>query len=193
MTNLTNIDLTTLTLKDLQTLAKEFQVKNWWKMKKAELISSLEGSRILQQKAQATAEKNLKEGEEYCPSCGAKKMKGFLCPECGKELPKTSKKKMTPMPGTEDPNWGKKAAGKKTPTQKDKAPKVEKNEENLITLKELASEFHMKGTKARRLLRNNEAARPFSGNRWEWDKELHSKELDKAREILEAHSTPKTK
>lgn len=158
MTNLTNIDLTTLTLKDLQTLAKEFQVKNWWKMKKAELISSLEGSRILQQKAQATAEK-----------------------------------KMAQMPGTEDPNWGKKAAGKKISTKKDKAPKVEKNEENLITLKELASEFHMKGTKARRLLRNNEAARPFSGNRWEWDKELHSKELELAREILKAHSTTKTK
>lgn len=149
MTNLTNLDLNTLTLKDLQTLAKEFQVKNWWKMKKVELISSLEGSRILQQKAQATAEK------------------------------------MAQTPATEDPNPEKKAPAKKDPK---KATKVEKNEDNLITLKELAAEFHMKGTKARRLLRNETAARPFGGNRWEWDKDIHKAELEKARSILKAHT-----
>ena len=66
--------------------------------------------------------------------------------------------------------------------------KIEKNEENLVTLKELASEFHMKGTKARRLLRNETAARPFGGNRWEWDKDLHKAELELARSILKAHT-----
>ena len=69
-----------------------------------------------------------------------------------------------------------------------KAPKVEKNEENLVTLKELASEFKMKGTKARRLLRNETAARPFGGNRWEWDKDIHKEELEVARSILKAHT-----
>lgn len=138
MTNLTNIDLSTLNLKSLQTLAKEFQVKSWWNMKKADLIISLEGCRTLQLKAQETAE---------------------------------SKENQTP----------------KTP-KASKAPKVEKNEENLVTIKELASEFHMKGTKARRLLRNETAARPFGGNRWEWDKDLHKAELELARSILKAHT-----
>lgn len=80
-----------------------------------------------------------------------------------------------------------KTTEKKT-TKKNKAPKVEKNEENLVTIKELASEFHMKGTKARRLLRNETAARPFGGNRWEWDKDLHKAELELARSILKAHT-----
>ena len=69
-----------------------------------------------------------------------------------------------------------------------KTPKVEKNEGNLVTLKELASEFKMKGTKARRLLRNETAARPFGGNRWEWDKDIHKEELEVARSILKAHT-----
>lgn len=69
-----------------------------------------------------------------------------------------------------------------------KAPKVEKDEENLITLKELAAEFHMKGTKARRLLRDASISRPYGGNRWEWDKNLHVDELNMAREYLKAHT-----
>lgn len=135
MTNLMNINLETLTASELKNLAKEFQVKSWWNMKKADLIISLEGCRTLQLKAQETT---------------------------------GSKENQTP----------------KTP----KTPKVEKNEENLVTIKELASEFHMKGTKARRLLRNETAARPFGGNRWEWDKDLHKAELELARSILKAHT-----
>lgn len=138
MTNLTNINLETLTASELKNLAKEFQVKSWWNMKKADLIISLEGCRTLQLKAQETMES--KENQ-------------------------TSKTPKAP-----------------------KAPKVEKNEENLVTIKELAAEFHMKGTKARRLLRNETAARPFGGNRWEWDKDLHKTELELARSILKAHT-----
>ncbi len=138
MTNLMNINLETLTASELKNLAKEFQVKSWWNMKKADLIISLEGCRTLQLKAQETA---------------------------------GSKENQTP----------------KTP-KASKAPKVEKNEENLVTIKELASEFHMKGTKARRLLRNETAARPFGGNRWEWDKDLHKEALEAARAVLKAHT-----
>lgn len=72
--------------------------------------------------------------------------------------------------------------------KKTKAPKVEKDEENLVTLKELAAEFHMKGTKARRLLRDAAISRPYGGNRWEWDKNLHIDELNMAREYLKAHT-----
>lgn len=140
MTNLTNIDLSALNLKDLQTLAKEFKVKSWWTMKKADLVISLEGSRVLQQKAQET-EKEKSQDQE-----------------------KTSK------------------------ARKPRAPKVEKDQDNLVTLKDLAAEFGMKGTKARRLLRNETAARPYGGNRWEWDKKLHKESLEAARSILKAHT-----
>lgn len=145
MTVITNIDLTTLNLKSLQSLAKEFKVKSWWTMKKADLISELSSI----QETYKKAEESFKgaEGE-------AQKKEEFSKPQ----------------------------------VKKTKTPKVEKNEENLVTLKELASEFHMKGAKARRLLRNETAARPFGGNRWEWDKDLHQKELELARSILKAHT-----
>lgn len=152
MTNLTNINLETLNLKNLQALAREFKVKNWWNLKKADLITELTNIKLdLEDKAAVQ-----KATEEY-----------------QEEL------KETESPKT-------KTTEKKTKTTK--APKVEKNEENLVTIKELAAEFHMKGTKARRLLRNETAARPFGGNRWEWDKDLHKAELELARSILKAHT-----
>ena len=138
MTNLININLETLTASELKNLAKEFKVKNWWTMKKADLITEL-----------SSIQETYKKAEE-----------------------ETQKKEESPKPQV----------------KKTKTPKVEKNEENLVTLKELASEFHMKGAKARRLLRNETAARPFGGNRWEWDKNLHQKELELARSILKAHT-----
>ncbi len=145
MTVITNIDLTTLNLKALQSLAKEFKVKSWWTMKKTDLISELSSI----QETYKEAEESFKGAEEEAQ---------------------------------------KKEESSKPQVKKTKTPKVEKNEENLVTLKELASEFHMKGAKARRLLRNETAARPFGGNRWEWDKDLHQKELELARSILGAHT-----
>ena len=151
MTNLTNINLETLTAAELKTLAKEFKVKNWWNLKKADLITELTNIRLdLEDKA------------------AVQKATG----EYQEELKKTESQETQP-------------SEKKTPKKK---AKVEKNEENLVTLKELAAEFHMKGTKARRLLRNEAAARPFGGNRWEWDKDLHKSELELARSILKAHT-----
>lgn len=152
MTNLTNINLETLTAAELKTLAKEFKVKNWWNLKKADLITELTNIKLdLEDKAAVQ-----KATEEY-----------------QEELKKTESQETQPT---------EKKAPKKT-----KAPKVEKDEENLVTLKELAAEFHMKGTKARRLLRDAAISRPYGGNRWEWDKNLHIDELNMAREYLKAH------
>lgn len=145
MTIITNIDLTTLNLKSLQSLAKEFKVKSWWTMKKADLISEISSI----QETYKKAEESFKGAEE-----------------------ETQKKEESP----------------KSQAKKTKTPKVEKDEENLITLKELAAEFHMKGTKARRLLRDASIPRPYGGNRWEWDKNLHVDELNMAREYLKAHT-----
>ena len=146
MTNLTNINLETLTAAELKTLAKEFEVKNWWTMKKAELLEALT---LLQEEQKE---------EEHLTDLDKEEAIEKAAKELG--ISKSSKK----------------------------TPKVEKNEENLVTLKELASEFKMKGTKARRLLRNETAARPFGGNRWEWDKDIHKEELEVARSILKAHT-----
>ena len=145
MTIITNIDLTTLNLKSLQSLAKEFKVKSWWTLKKADLISELSSI----QETYKKAEESFQGAEE-----------------------EAQKKEESP----------------KSKAKKTKTPKVEKNEENLVTLKELAAEFHMKGTKARRLLRDAAISRPYGGNRWEWDKNLHVDELNMAREYLGAHT-----
>ena len=153
MTNLTNINLETLTAAELKTLAKEFKVKNWWNLKKADLITELTNIKLdLEDKAAVQ-----RATEEY-----------------QEELKKTESQETQPS--------------EKETLKKTKAPKVEKNEENLVTLKELAAEFHMKGTKARRLLRDAAISRPYGGNRWEWDKNLHIDELNMAREDLKAHT-----
>ena len=157
MTNLTNINLETLTATELKTLAKEFKVKNWWNLKKADLITEMTNIKLdLEDKTDV--QKATKEYQE--------------------ELKETEPQETEPT---------EKKAPKKT-----KTTKVEKNEENLVTIKELAAEFHMKGTKARRLLRDAAISRPYGGNRWEWDKDLHIDELNMAREYLKAHiKTPK--
>ena len=152
MTNLTNINLETLTAAELKTLAKEFKVKNWWNLKKADLITELTNIKLDLEDKTAVQ----KATEEY-----------------QEELKETESQETQ-------------TTEKKAP-KKAKAPKVEKDEENLVTLKELAAEFHMKGTKARRLLRDAAISRPYGGNRWEWDKNLHIDELNMAREYLKAH------
>lgn len=154
MTNLTNINLETLTAAELKNLAKEYKVKNWWNLKKADLITELTNLKLdLEDKAAVQ-----KATEEY-----QEELKGTESQETEPTEKKASKKSS-------------------------KSPKVEKDEENLVTLKELAAEFGMKGTKARRLLRDAAISRPYGGNRWEWDKNLHIDELNMAREYLMAHT-----
>lgn len=148
-------ELKTLNLKDLQTVAKEAKVKNWWTMKKADLLQVVADTC-------STIQKNPKETEVPWEETNGE-VKG----ETKEEVKETQK-----------------APAKK----KAKAARVEKNEENLVTLKELAAEFGMKGTKARRLLRDAAISRPYGGNRWEWDKNLHIDELNMAREYLKAHT-----
>lgn len=172
------IDLTTLKAEDLKKLAKDYKVKNWWLLKKADLVAAL-----------AEIQAEVKEEEHLTPD-DIDDLVSQVQEELGldREVPQ-EENPLVPMPGTQDPNWGEKAAGKASKKAKaPKAPKVEKDQDNLVTIKELAAEFNMKGTKARRLLRNESALRPFGSNRWEWDKVLHTEELNKVREILKAHS-----
>lgn len=178
------IDLTTLKAEDLKKLAKDHKVKNWWLLKKTDLIAALAEIQLDLEDQAAVQKAN----EEYQKELG---LDGEVPQEKKPVYDENHiyKDEKIPMPGTQDPNWGEKAAGKAPKKDKaPKAPKVEKDQDNLVTIKELAAEFNMKGTKARRLLRNESALRPFGSNRWEWDKVLHTEELNKVREILKAHS-----
>ena len=159
MTDLINTNLETLNLKNLQTLAKEFKVKNWWNLKKADLMEAL------------TIIQNEEKEETHTTDADVQEMIKKAAKELGIQL--DPQETQTP---------------KKKAPKKAKTTKVEKDEENLITLKELAAEFHMKGTKARRLLRDASISRPYGGNRWEWAKNLHVDELNMAREYLKAHT-----
>lgn len=120
---------TNMTAQELKNQAKERKVKNWWTLKKAELIEAL------------TALDKIEEAEE-----AAKKA------EAQKEAPKKTKK-----------------AEKKDP-------------ENIITLKELALTYGIKGSKARRLLREANIERPYK--RWEWDQEEHHDILTEVKALL---------
>lgn len=138
MTNLINIELTTLKSTELKALAKEFHIKNWWLLNKNSLVSALVEIKLEQEAQEAVRRAN----EEQ-----------------------------------------KKKNSKKTETKTE-----DKNQENLVTLKDLAGEFNMRGGKVRRILRNAAISRPYGGNRWEWDKELHEEELKAAREFLKKYA-----
>lgn len=122
-----------MTATELKNQAKERKVKNWWNLKKAELVEALSTLDKVEE-----AEKATKEVET-------------------------------------EPN------GEKTP-KKDPAEKVERKGENIITLKEIAMEYGIKGSKARRLLREADIERPYK--RWEWDQEEHHSIVTEVKAIL---------
>lgn len=116
------------TAQELKNMAKELGIKNWWTLKKAELIEALE------------ALDKVKEAEAEAKKVEAK--------------PKAEKK----------------------------TAKEEKDNDNIITLKELAVTYNIKGSKARRLLREANIERPYK--RWEWDQELHHDILTEVKVLL---------
>lgn len=85
----------------------------------------------------------------------------------------------------------KKATEEKKPEKKaKKAKKTESVLDNLVTIKELASEFGMKPAKARRILRSSFGLASTSDKtRWEWEK--GSEELEKVRSILSDKASKK--
>ena len=131
---MTNNNYEAMTATELKDQAKERKVKNWWNLKKAELVEALSTLDKVEE-----AEKATKEAET--------------------EL-----------------------NGEKTLTKKDPAEGIEKEGENIITLKELAMEYGIKGSKARRLLREANIERPYK--RWEWDQEEHHNIITQVKVIL---------
>lgn len=112
-----------MTAQELKDLAKAQKVKNWWTLKKAELIEALAAMEAVEEVAEKVKSSTEKKGAK-------------------KEAP-AKKEKKEPKPDSE----------------------------NIITLKELAVSHGVKGSKARRLLREAGIERPFK--RWEWDQDEH--------------------
>ena len=127
-----NKDYTTLTAQELKDQAKARKIKNWWLLKKAELIEALTALDKLEEAERAAKEAEVKPAE--------------------------------------------KKAEKKAPK------KEKKSSENIVTLKELAVTYGIKGSKARRLLREAKVERPFK--RWEWDQEEHHDILTQVKVLL---------
>ena len=69
----------------------------------------------------------------------------------------------------------------KAEPKKKAEPKID--DDNLVTLKDLIIEAKIKGTKARRILRNSDIERPFS-SRWEWDQTLHADIIQQVKDLL---------
>ncbi len=164
MTDITAIDLEALNLKNLQNLAKEYKVKSWWTMKKATLVEAL------------TFIKEEEKWENHATEADVEEKIQKAAKELGIELDPQDEKP------SEDKTPHKKVEKSK------KVPKVEKNEESLVTIKELASEFKMKSAKARRILRGIQVERPYGSNRWEWDKVEHREILEQVRKALGGES-----
>ena len=59
--NLTNIDLVTMNSKDLRNLARDCSIKNWWNMKKEDLLNALSAIKDSQKSKGKKAAKNLRE------------------------------------------------------------------------------------------------------------------------------------
>lgn len=131
---MTNNNYEAMTATELKDQAKERKVKNWWNLKKAELVEALSTLDKVEEAEKATKEAETELNEE------------------------------------------------KTLTKKDPAEEVEKKGENIITLKELAMEYGIKGSKARRLLREANIERPYK--RWEWDQEEHHNIITEVKAIL---------
>lgn len=129
-TNLNNLKVT-----ELKEMAKELKIKNWWTLKKAELITELE-------KLQQPEVIDITEGEDT-------------------PIPQEG-------PQTEEPQF-------------QEEPK-EEADEDILTLKEIILELGIKGTKARRILRNSDIERPYK--RWEWDKNKHEEIIKQVIELL---------
>lgn len=120
-----NKKLGDLNTTELKKIAKEEGVKNWWTLKKVDLINEIGALRTVA------------------------------------ELPEPSK-----------------------PETKKKTVQAEDNtqQEDIITLKEIILDLGVKGTKARRVLRNELIDRPYK--RWEWHKELHKDIITKVKSLL---------
>ena len=146
-TNLNNLKVT-----ELKEMAKELKIKNWWTLKKADLIQAINWEQGILTKHTVEGTETIDTTEEV-------------------EVIDITDTEETPIP-QEEPKA----------EEPQGEPQEEADEKDIITLKEIILELGVKGTKARRILRNSDIQRPYK--RWEWSTELHQDIIDEVYELL---------
>lgn len=151
-----------LKVNDLKEIAKNLGVKNWWLLKKSELIEDInEKNGELKKIADKLQEKEMI--TKFYENCTSEQLKNEIVEEGITELEtQVIEEIMDPTTQEED-------------TQ-------ESVVEDLVTLKEIISELGIKGTKARRILRSCDIPRPYK--RWEWSKEEHRDIIKLVKDLL---------
>jgi len=167
--------LSELKSKELQTLAKEYKVKNWWKMKKADLAKQVwEVLPVkLKPNLNSTSSDIEKETEEF-------ESNGGQVEEC---KPQKNPKRVPPTMSSAEKNprgkKPKKVKGDST-VKKSRVKRI-REDDNIVTLQSIINELNLAGQLARKALRASGIEKP--GKQWCWEK--GSKELKKVQELME--------
>ena len=141
------MNLSIMKTSELKKVAKELKVKNWWLIKKAELISEI--TRLQAEVAPDEIIEDIVEDEKV-----EEKIIEDVAPESKKVVLNFKAEDVKPDEKTED-------------------PKPETSKE--FTLARMLEEIDMNGKKARRILRTKEVVKP--GKQWAWDNEKTYNEI----------------
>lgn len=148
------MDMDKLTVKQLQAMAKEIKVKNWWTMNKPALIEAL----------------TKKDDKKETPK-GEKVEKPIV------KQPEIKEDEVKP---TEN-NEGTEKDDKRTSTKGMNKEGITTLQDILDDIKK-ETKTEIKGMKARRILRNSDVERPFK--KWEWDTNKHKKIIEQVKKLL---------
>lgn len=166
-----------LTLTKLQQAAKSVKIKNWWKMKKADLIVALKKHHTVNNEAEL--EFVIEKGITQCPDapnqieanndekCAGTKVDHDKLKEIA-DSKKEAKKRRKPRKAKSSDKKESKKASKKA-----KAP------EGSTTLAAICEELGVEPRIARRKLRNSDITKPEAG--WAW---TDAKEIKKVKELI---------
>lgn len=194
-----NTNLNTLKSTELKAMAKELKVKNWWNLKKEELIAEIEkaqpATEPVKPQEEIPTEDNSLTPDEVKVLNKIPQMDEYddedhsiLHADYTYHLRKNSHRGATILDSLIRKGYLK-TTGKGKPSDRItitskglKEITEEVNSEDIVTLKEIIIDLGIKGTKARRILRGTDIPRPY--NRWEWDREKHADIIEKVKALL---------
>lgn len=169
--------LASMTVADLKLMAKEFKVKNWWKLKKDLLAPAIFIAMPLTMKKKPSTQ-----DEEHNK---IKKETNAFISQGGNVVqlrPQRTPKRQPPTMASAEQNKRTTVKPKKVKsTQRKSRVKRVREDENIITLQSILEEIGLAGQIARKALRASGIEKP--GKQWCWPK--GSKELAKVTELME--------
>lgn len=172
-------ELLEMTVTALKKMAQEYKIKDWWKIKKAELIKAIWSILPLSMKPKPTA----KEQQHLDLSSQIEEFtaQGGEVTQC---KPQKNPKRVPPTMASAEKNniSGKKIKAKKITDDTPRKSRVKRvrEDENIITLQSIINEIGLPGALARKALRAARIEKP--GKQWCWGKD--SKELEKIKELM---------